>query len=56
MPGKRFDSLTHYFGKSAPVLMLVERPRKIVSREEIKSRLWPNDTVVDFDQSINATI
>jgi eukaryotic-like serine/threonine-protein kinase len=36
--------------------MLVERPRKIVSREEIKSRLWPNDTVVDFDQCINATI
>jgi serine/threonine protein kinase len=36
--------------------MLVERPGKIVSREEIKSRLWPNDTVVDFDQSINATI
>jgi eukaryotic-like serine/threonine-protein kinase len=38
------------------LLMLVERPRKIVSREEIKGRLWPNDTVVDFDQSINATI
>src|ERR1700759_4659785 len=36
--------------------MLVERSGKIVSREEIKSRLWPNDTVVDFDQSINATI
>jgi len=28
----------------------------IVTREEIKGRLWPNDTVVDFDQSINATI
>jgi serine/threonine protein kinase/tetratricopeptide (TPR) repeat protein len=36
--------------------MLVESPRKIVSREAIKSKLWPNDTVVDFDQSINATI
>jgi len=36
--------------------MLVESPRKIVSRDAIKSRLWPNDTVVDFDQSINATI
>jgi DNA-binding winged helix-turn-helix (wHTH) protein len=36
--------------------MLVERAGKIVTREEIKSRLWPNDTVVDFDQSINATI
>jgi len=36
--------------------ILVEREGKIVAREEIKSRLWANDTVVDFDQSINATI
>jgi DNA-binding winged helix-turn-helix (wHTH) protein len=36
--------------------MLLEREGKIVTREEIKSRLWANDTVVDFDQSINATI
>jgi DNA-binding response OmpR family regulator len=36
--------------------MLLEREGKIVTREEIKSRLWANDTVVDFDQSIKATI
>jgi eukaryotic-like serine/threonine-protein kinase len=36
--------------------MLVEREGDIVTREEIKSRLWTNDTIVDFDQSINATI
>src|SRR6201993_4752637 len=36
--------------------MLVEREGKIVTREEIKSKLWPNDTIVDFDQRINATI
>jgi DNA-binding winged helix-turn-helix (wHTH) protein len=36
--------------------MLVEREGKIVTREEIKTRLWANDTVVDFDHSINATI
>ena len=36
--------------------MLLEREGKIVTREEIKERLWPNDTVVDFDPSINATI
>jgi DNA-binding winged helix-turn-helix (wHTH) protein len=36
--------------------MLVEREGNIVTREEIKSRLWADDTVVDFDQSINATI
>src|SRR5712672_2196679 len=36
--------------------MLVEREGKIVTREEIKSRLWLADTIVDFDSSINATI
>jgi len=36
--------------------MLVEHEGRIVTREEIKSRLWSDDTVVDFDQSINATI
>ena len=36
--------------------ILLERDGKIVTREEIKGRLWPNDTVVDFDHSINATI
>jgi TolB-like protein/DNA-binding winged helix-turn-helix (wHTH) protein len=36
--------------------MLVERGGKIVTRDEIKIRLWANDTVVDFDHSINATI
>jgi eukaryotic-like serine/threonine-protein kinase len=36
--------------------MLLEREGKIVTREEIKGRLWANDTVVDFDRGINATI
>ena len=36
--------------------MLLEREGKIVTREEIKGRLWPNDTVGDFNQSINANI
>jgi TolB-like protein/DNA-binding winged helix-turn-helix (wHTH) protein/Flp pilus assembly protein TadD len=36
--------------------MLIEREGKILTREEIKERLWRADTVVDFDRSINATI
>jgi DNA-binding winged helix-turn-helix (wHTH) protein len=36
--------------------MLVQCESTIVTREEIKSRLWGNDTVVDFDQGINATM
>jgi eukaryotic-like serine/threonine-protein kinase len=36
--------------------MLLERPGEVVSREEIRQRLWPNDTIVEFDHSINAAI
>src|SRR5271154_2423568 len=36
--------------------MLLEHEGKIVTREEIKGKLWPNDTVVGFDHSINAAI
>ncbi len=36
--------------------MLLEREGQIVTREDIKEKLWPDDTVVDFDSSINATI
>ncbi len=33
--------------------MLVEREGELVSREEIRKTLWPNDTIVEFDHSIN---
>src|SRR5258708_9428840 len=36
--------------------MLTERGGKIVTREEIKRQLWPNDTIVDFNHSINVAI
>ena len=36
--------------------MLIEREGKIVTRNDIKKRLWPNDTIVDFDHSINVAI
>src|SRR5215471_2801270 len=36
--------------------MLVECPGDVVSREEIRKRLWPDETVVEFDQSINAAV
>ncbi len=38
------------------LLMLLERPGDVVLREEIRKRLWPNDTFVQFTPSINATI
>ena len=36
--------------------MLVERDGELVARDEIQKKLWPNDTVVEFDHSINAAI
>jgi TolB-like protein/DNA-binding winged helix-turn-helix (wHTH) protein len=36
--------------------MLLERPGEIVPREELKQKLWPNDTFVDFDHGVNTAI
>src|SRR5260370_35554498 len=33
--------------------MLAERAGQIVTREEIRGRLWSDDTFVDFERSIN---
>src|SRR5271154_3019596 len=38
------------------LLMLLERPGDVVLREEIRQKLWPSDTIVEFDHSINAAI
>ena len=36
--------------------VLLERPGEVVTREEVRSRLWTADTFVDFDHSLNAAI
>ncbi|HEX6502354.1 MAG TPA: helix-turn-helix domain-containing protein [Terriglobales bacterium] len=36
--------------------MLLERPGQIVTREELQKRLWPQDTFVDFDLSLNSAV
>lgn len=36
--------------------MLLERPQEVVMRAEIRKRLWPNDTVVEFENSIHAAV
>jgi DNA-binding winged helix-turn-helix (wHTH) protein len=38
------------------LLALLERPGELVLREDLRRRLWPNDTVVEFEHSINAAI
>jgi eukaryotic-like serine/threonine-protein kinase len=35
---------------------LLQRPRELVTREELRSQLWPSDTFVDFDNSLNAAV
>jgi Tol biopolymer transport system component/DNA-binding winged helix-turn-helix (wHTH) protein len=36
--------------------MLLERPGEVVMREELRNRLWPADTFVDFDHGLNAAV
>src|SRR6516225_9323551 len=36
--------------------MLLEHPGAVVTREEIRKRLWPNDTIVEFEHSISAAM
>ena len=38
------------------LVSLLERPGEVVTREELRSKLWPADTFVDFDHSLNAAI
>jgi eukaryotic-like serine/threonine-protein kinase len=36
--------------------LLLQHPRELVTRDELRSQIWPADTFVDFDNSLNAAI
>src|SRR5512134_1287495 len=36
--------------------LLLERAGQVVTREELRQTLWPSDTFVDFDQSLNTAV
>ena len=38
------------------LVMLLERPGELVSRTQIRERLWPDGTFVDFDHSLNTAV
>ena len=38
------------------LLILLERPGEVVTRDELQKRLWAVDTYVDFEHSLNAAI
>jgi DNA-binding winged helix-turn-helix (wHTH) protein len=44
-------------GKVYQVLVaLLEKPGEVVTREELRQRLWPADTHVNFDANVNTTV
>jgi cholera toxin transcriptional activator len=52
-------------GKSQPrlrdqafriLIVLLERPQELVTRDELRERLWAADTFVDFDHGLNTAI
>ncbi len=38
------------------LILLLEHPGEIITREELRQRLWPEGTYVDFDGSLNAVL
>jgi len=36
--------------------ILLQRPGQLVTREELKRKLWPSDTFVDFDHGLNKAV
>lgn len=38
------------------LVALLERPKEVVTREELRERLWPQDTFVDFDHGLNTAM
>src|SRR3954471_7189307 len=38
------------------LMALLERPGEIVTREELRDRLWKSDTFVDFEHGLNTAV
>lgn len=36
--------------------VLLERPGEVVTRQELRTKLWPGDTFTDFDHGLNAAV
>src|SRR6478609_8166549 len=36
--------------------VLLEQPGDLIARERLRERLWPSDTFVDFERSLNAAV
>src|SRR5262245_11566466 len=40
----------------ALLAVLLERPGEVVTRDELRARLWPDGTYVDFERALNTTV
>jgi Tol biopolymer transport system component/DNA-binding winged helix-turn-helix (wHTH) protein len=38
------------------LVVLLERPGEVITREELRQRLWPTDTFVQFDDGLNVAV
>jgi Tol biopolymer transport system component/DNA-binding winged helix-turn-helix (wHTH) protein len=38
------------------LVLMLERPGELITREELRRDLWPDDTFVDFDKSLNTAV
>jgi DNA-binding winged helix-turn-helix (wHTH) protein len=38
------------------LLVLIEKPGEVVTREALRARLWPSDTHVNYDANVNTTV
>ena len=38
------------------LVMLVERPQEVIAKEEVRRRLWPENTFVEFDNSLGVAV
>lgn len=53
----KFGTRIKLVGQPFEILTLVlSRPGELVTREEMRARLWPSDTFVDFNHGLNAAV
>ena len=38
------------------LILMLEKPGELITREELRQRLWPDDTFVNFDKSLNTAV
>jgi Tol biopolymer transport system component/DNA-binding winged helix-turn-helix (wHTH) protein len=53
----KFGTRLKLVGQPFEILtMLLSQPGELVTRDEMRSRLWPSDTFVDFNHGLNAAV